>query len=163
VTGPFRWLSPVFFDEFDPNGTLHNSRHAVHIERAQSALFEQLGKDRSAITGRDDDLVYLVRELHIEYLAPVAAPGAILIELAAGTLGRTSATYLFRCADPAGETTFARGHRVIVKIGPDGRPAPWSAWYRDAFRALAPDGSPAPDGLPVPPDPASDAAQGTPE
>jgi len=141
MNGPFRWLSPVFFDEFDPNGTLHNSRHAVHIERAQSALFEQLGKDRGALADRDDDLKYLVRELHIEYLAPIASPGTIAIELSAGALGRTSATYLFRCADPADGTTFARGHRVIVKIGPDGRPAPWSAWYRTAFRALAPDGA----------------------
>jgi acyl-CoA thioester hydrolase len=143
VTGPFRWLSPVFFDEFDPNGTLHNSRHAVHIERAQSALFEQLGKDRAALADRDDDLRYLVRELHIEYLAPVAAPTAMLIELSAGRLGRTSATYRFRCADPASDRTLAHGHRVIVKIGPDGRPAAWTQWYRDAFLALAPADAPA--------------------
>ena len=41
---PFSWLSPVFFDELDLNGALHNARFAVHVERAQSALFEQLGK-----------------------------------------------------------------------------------------------------------------------
>jgi acyl-CoA thioester hydrolase len=41
MTAPFSWLSPVFFDELDLNGALHNSRFAVHVERAQSALFEQ--------------------------------------------------------------------------------------------------------------------------
>jgi acyl-CoA thioester hydrolase len=138
VTGAaFGWLSPVFFDELDINGSLHNARFAVHVERAQSALFEQLGKGWSKPGDRDPDLRYVVRELHIEFLAPLAAPGAMLVELTAGRLGSTSATYLFRCADPDGSTTLARGHRVIVKVDGDGRPAPWSDWYREAFGALA--------------------------
>jgi acyl-CoA thioester hydrolase len=133
----FSWLSPVFFDELDINGSLHNARFAVHVERAQSALFERLGKGWSQPADRDPDLRYVVRELHVEFLAPLAAPGAMLVELAAGRLGSTSATYLFRCADPGGATTLARGHRVIVKVGGDGRPAPWSDWYRGVFGALA--------------------------
>jgi acyl-CoA thioester hydrolase len=137
VTAGFSWLSPVFFDELDINGSLHNSRFAVHVERAQSALFERLGKGWTDLADRDPDLRYAVRELHVEFLAPLAAPGAMLVELTAGSLGTTSATYLFRCADPAGEVTFARGRRVIVKIDGDGRPAPWSAWYRETFESLA--------------------------
>jgi acyl-CoA thioester hydrolase len=137
VTAPFSWLSPVFFDELDPNGALHNSRYAVHVERAQSALFEQLGKTWTSLAERDPDLRYVVRELHVEFLAPVEAPGALLVELMAGRLGQTSATYLFRCASPSTGQTLAHGHRVIVKIDEAGRPAPWSAWYREAFLALA--------------------------
>jgi acyl-CoA thioester hydrolase len=67
----------------------------------------------------------------------MTAPGPMLVELTAAKLGTTSATYLFRCADPAGDVTFAQGHRVIVKIDQAGRPAPWSDWYRSAFEALA--------------------------
>jgi acyl-CoA thioester hydrolase len=137
VTGPFRWLSPVFFDELDLNGALHNARFAVHVERAQSALFEELGKGWTRLADRDPDLRYVVRELHMEFLAPLESPGALLVELTAGGLGRTSATYLFRCADPADDRTLARGHRVIVKIDEDGQPVPWSPWYRDAFGSLA--------------------------
>jgi acyl-CoA thioester hydrolase len=132
-----RWLSPVFFDELDVNGNLHNARFAVHVERAQSALFEQLGKGWTDLADRDPDLRYVVRELHVEFLAPMTAPGPMLVELTAAKLGTTSATYLFRCADPAGDVTFAQGHRVIVKIDQAGRPAPWSDWYRSAFEALA--------------------------
>jgi acyl-CoA thioester hydrolase len=132
-----RWLSPVFFDELDVNGNLHNARFAVHVERAQSALFEQLGKGWTDLADRDPDLRYVVRELHVEFLAPMTAPGPMLVELTAAKLGTTSATYLFRCADPAGDVTFAHGHRVIVKIDQAGRPAPWSDWYRSAFEALA--------------------------
>jgi acyl-CoA thioester hydrolase len=137
MTAPFSWLSPVFFDEMDPNGNLHNSRYAVHVERAQSALFEQLGRSWTELAERDPDLRYVVRELHVEFLAPLRSPGALLVELSAGRLGQTSATYLFRCADPAGGQTLAHGHRVIVKVDQAGRPAPWSPWYRDTFQTLA--------------------------
>ena len=136
MSGPFQWLSPVYFDELDLNGALHNARFAVHVERAQSALFEQLGRGWTSYADRDPDLRYVVRELHVEFLAPLEAPGALLVELSAGKLGRTSATYRFRCATPDGTVTLARGHRVIIKIDADGRPAPWSAWYRGTFEAL---------------------------
>ena len=127
----FTWQSPVFFDELDLNGTLHNSRFAVHVERAQSALFEQLGKEWTVYGERDPDLNYVVRELHVEFLAPMSSPGLMPVELTAEHIGTTSARYGFRCGD------YARGHRVIVKLDPEtGRPAPWSDWYREAFEKL---------------------------
>jgi acyl-CoA thioester hydrolase len=132
----FSYLSPVFFDELDLNGALHNSRFAVHVERAQSALFEELGKGWTRLADRDPDLRYVVRELHLEFLAPLESPGTIRVELTAGDLGRTSATYRFRCTEPDNDRTLAHGHRVIVKIDEAGRPAPWSDWYRETFRRL---------------------------
>lgn len=126
----FTWDSPVFFDELDLNGTLHNSRFAVHVERAQSALFEELGKGWTSFTGRDDDLRYVVRELHIEFLAAFTAPGDLRIELTADKIGTTSAVYGFRCGH------YALGYRVIVKVDASGRPTPWSEWYRRMFAEL---------------------------
>ncbi len=140
----FVWLSPVFFDELDLNGALHNSRFAVHVERAQSALFEQLGKGWTRLGDRDPDLRYVVRELHLEFLTPLESPGALRIELTARSLGKTSATYGFLCTGPDGGPVIARGHRVIVKIDETGQPVPWSPWYRDAFAELAAGRVPAP-------------------
>lgn len=130
----FHWDSPVFFDELDLNGTLHNSRFAVHVERAQSALFEQLGSGWTQFSERAPDLQYAVRELHVEFHAPFTAPGLLPVELIAERIGTTSAVYGFRCgADPV----YASGYRVIVKTDPlTGRPAPWSDWYRERFREL---------------------------
>jgi acyl-CoA thioester hydrolase len=132
----FSWLSPVFFDELDLNGALHNSRFAVHIERAQSALFEALGKGWTSFGDRDPDLRYVVRELHMEFLAPLESPGLLRVELIARRLGRTSATWGFRCLSEDGGRLLAVGHRVIVKISEAGQPAPWSDWYRQAFTEL---------------------------
>lgn len=127
----FVWHSLVFFDELDLNGTLHNARFAVHVERAQSALFEQLGKTWSRIEERDPDLHYVVREFRIEFLAPCTAPGPLRVELTGERLGSSSAVYGFRIgADGA----CARGERAIVKLDPaTGEPSPWSAWYRELF------------------------------
>jgi acyl-CoA thioester hydrolase len=127
----FTWQSPVFFDELDLNGTLHNSRYAVHVERAQSALFEQLGREWASYDDRDPDLHYVVRTLHVELTAPFTAPGLLPVEITAEHLGTTSARYGFRCG------AYAHGHRVIVKVDREtGRPAPWSDWYRQAFEEL---------------------------
>jgi acyl-CoA thioester hydrolase len=121
----FVFDSPVYFDEFDPNGHLHNARFAVHVERAQTAYFERL----SAVAA---DLYYVVRELHVEFLAPFSTPGLLPVTLTGLKIGNTSATYGFTCG------RYARGHRVIVKLDREtGRPAPWSDRYRDAFAELA--------------------------
>lgn len=130
----FSWDSPVFFDELDLNGTLHNSRFAVHVERAQSALFEQLGSGWSRFAERAPDLQYAVRELHVEFLAPFTAPGPLRVELTAERIGTTSAVYGFKCGE---NPIYAKGYRVIVKTDPDtGRPAPWTDWYRQKFTEL---------------------------
>lgn len=127
----FTWNSPVFFDELDLNGTLHNSRFAVHVERAQSALFEQLGKQWFRYADRDPDLHYAVRELHVEFLAAFTAPGPLPVHITADKIGTTSAVYGFECGH------YAKGYRVIVKVDPEtGRPVPWSDWYRAMFAEL---------------------------
>lgn len=141
MTGPYTYDSAVFFDELDLNGTLHNARYALHVERAQSALFEERGLAWSSYEARDADLHYVVRELHVELLRPFTAPGVLPVTLWGERIGRTSATYGFRCGpEPA---PYAVGHRVVVKLDRGtGRPAPWSDAYREAFVALAPAAGP---------------------
>ena len=130
----FTWDSPVFFDELDLNGTLHNARFAVHVERAQSALFEHLGAGWARFADRVPDLHYSVRELHCEFLTPFSAPGPLRVELTADRIGTTSAVYGFRCGD---DPIYATGYRVIVKTDPvTGRPTPWTDWYRKMFTEL---------------------------
>lgn len=127
----FVWDSPVYFDELDLNGTLHNARFALHVERAQSALFESLGKEWASFADRDPDLHYVVREFHIEFHQAFTAPGVLRVEITADKIGTTSARYGFRCGD------YASGYRVIVKIDPEtGRPAAWTDWYRERFASL---------------------------
>jgi acyl-CoA thioester hydrolase len=137
VEGPacFRFGSPVYFDEMDPLGVMHNSRFSVHVERAQSALFEELGYGWTDLSQRHEDIGYVVRGIALEFTAPVASPGVMTVEVVAVRLGRTSATWGYRCAVPGPEgddVPVASGTRVVVKVDESGRPTPWT----DSFRAL---------------------------
>ncbi|MDA3627561.1 hypothetical protein OU415_19110 [Saccharopolyspora sp. WRP15-2] len=116
--------SPVHFDELDPNGHLHNARFALHVERAQTAAFAAAGFDTAAVADRHPDLHYVVRQFNIEFHAPVSSTGHLLVALRLSKLGRTSATWAFRCGPP--EAPNATGEQTIVKVGADGRPLPWS-------------------------------------
>ena len=118
VEGPacFRYDSAVYFDEMDPLGVMHNSRFAVHVERAQSALFEQLGYGWTDLSQRHEDIGYVVRATAMEFTAPVTSPGVMTVEVIAVRLGRTSATWGYRCAVSSGaqEVPVAQGTRVVV-------------------------------------------------
>lgn len=134
-TACFRYDSSVYFDEMDPLGVMHNSRFAVHIERAQSALFEHLGYGWTDVSKRHEDITYVVRGLALEFTAPVASPGVMHVEVVAVSLGRTSATWGYRCSVPGhggGDVAVAHGTRALVKVNASGRPTPWT----DPFRAL---------------------------
>lgn len=136
VTGPacFRFDSPVYFDEMDPLGVVHNTRFAVHMERAQSALFEHLGYGWTDLSQRHEDISYVVRDLTVEFTAPVACQGVMSVEVVAVRLGRTSATWGYRCA--FADTPVANGTRVVIKVD-EGRPVPWTDEFRALFDWLA--------------------------
>jgi acyl-CoA thioester hydrolase len=138
VSAPECWTAQfgVYFDDLDLNGHLHNARLVVLVERAQTALFERLGGAWSTAAERHEDLRYVVRELHLEFHVPVSAPGRLEVAMQALRIGRTSAVYGFRCRFQGAEVDIATGHRAIVKVDSDGRPAAWSQWYRDVFASL---------------------------
>jgi acyl-CoA thioester hydrolase len=144
VTAADCWTSSfgVYFDDLDLNGHLHNARLVVLVERAQTELFERLGGAWSRAGDRHEDLRYVVRELHLEFTAPVSSPGELRIGLQAREIGRTSAVYGFRCRFGAADSEVAIGHRVIVKVDGAGKPAPWTPWYRDVFASLQDGGLP---------------------
>jgi acyl-CoA thioester hydrolase len=131
----FRYDSPVYFDEMDPLGVMHNSRFAVHVERAQSALFEELGYGWTDVSQRHEDIVYVVRDIALEFTAPVSSPGLMAVEVVAVRLGRTSATWGYRCT--VGDVPVANGTRVVVKVDGSGHPVPWTDPFRAMFGWLA--------------------------
>lgn len=127
-----RYQSPVYFDELDPNGHLHNTRFALHVERATTAAFAAAGYDTETVADRHPDLHYVVRSFQIEFHAPVTGAGHLPVLLHLADLGRTSATWTFHC----GRESCASGTRTIVKVAADGRPQPWSERLRSWHTTL---------------------------
>jgi acyl-CoA thioester hydrolase len=123
---------PIHFDELDPNGHLHNTRYAVHVERATTSLLQAVGYDTTAIMPRAPDLHYVVRQFGIEFVAPFRGAGELVVDLNVQQLGRTSLVWAFACYDASGTQLCANGTRTIVKVDGCGRPVPWSAAFRAA-------------------------------
>lgn len=126
---------PVYFDELDSNGHLHNTRFAVHVERATTALFAALGFDTLTVDPRPPDLRYVVRHFGIEFCAPFRGTGELVVDLQVETVGRTSLVWAFDCYTGSAEVLCGRGIRALVKVDEHGLPVPWSDTFRRALDA----------------------------
>ena len=132
---PFAYRTPVFFDDLDTLGMLHNARYALYVERAVSAFYREVtGRVWEQNAHTDSDQFQVVRAFEIEFLAPFVGEGELRVSLEIEHLGETSCTFSFVCTSPDEQTVYARGKRVIVRIDPaTQRSAPWSDRAREVF------------------------------
>ncbi|HUP64422.1 MAG TPA: thioesterase family protein [Thermoanaerobaculia bacterium] len=136
----FRYTSRVHWDELDPLQMLHNSRFAAHVERAVIAFYESAGYRWTMTVSENPDQFHVVRDFHIEFLAPVARPGDLHVEIWVEHLGTTSCIYGFRCTSQDGAITHARGNRTIIKLDPETkRPAAWTDSFQRVHREIRKD------------------------
>ncbi|MCZ7419543.1 MULTISPECIES: thioesterase family protein [unclassified Micromonospora] len=124
----------VHFDDLDALGILHNARYALLLERALTAYWSDRGVAYQAGRASTPDVFHAVREFTISYLAPVTGTGPVAVHFWLEHLGTSSARYAFRFHSLDGTTTYAEGHRTVVRLDPATlRPAPWT----DTARAVA--------------------------
>lgn len=140
----FDHVVEIHFDELDPMRMLHNTRYAVYVERALNAFFWSLGRSYALDVAENPDQLHLVKEFHVEFLAPFTGTGHLTTTIWAEKLGHSSCIYGFHCVSPERGPVHARGHRTIVKVDPATlRPAPWTEWFKEVHRPLLPQCSPA--------------------
>jgi len=133
----FTYTSAIHFDELDPMQMLHNSRFAAHVERAITAWYESVGGRWELRVEDNPDQFHVVRDLHIEYLAPFIGTGSMRIDLWVDRIGTTSCVYAFQCSSVDGTVAYARGQRTIVKVDPRSlRPSPWTDRFRQRHSDL---------------------------
>jgi acyl-CoA thioester hydrolase len=132
----FTFESEVHIDELDLYHMLHNSRYAVHVERADAAWYQHMtGKPFGP--ENDPDQFIFIREYRIEYLIPMMATGTMLVDLWSTKLGRTSSTYGFACWSADRSLLHASGHRTLVKYDQETRqPSPWTDEFREIIGRL---------------------------
>lgn len=127
----FTYLAAIHFDELDPMQMLHNTRFAVHIERAVAAWYHSAGWRWHTRPEDNPDQFHVVREMRIEFLRPVVGPGAMRIDIWVEHIGNSSCVYGFSCTSEDGSVEHARGQRVIVKIDPSShRTVAWTDRFR---------------------------------
>ncbi|HEX5596950.1 MAG TPA: thioesterase family protein [Micromonosporaceae bacterium] len=126
---------PVYFDDLDPMGIVHNARYAVLLERGLSTYWAARGHSFKEGRPSSPDVIHAVRELTITFHAPIRGTGQVAAHFWFNHFGTTSAEYGFRLLSTDGCQVHAEGRRTIVRIDPvTMRPTAWS----DALRAIAP-------------------------
>jgi acyl-CoA thioester hydrolase len=138
----------VHFDDIDAMGVLHNARYALLLERAMITFWSRHGHSFEAGRPTTSDSFNVVKEFSITYLTPVRGTGEVAVHFWVEHLGTSSAVYAFRMLSLDGDTTFAVGRRVVVKLDAATlAPAPWTAQAHDIARRIAgpvlPAGAPA--------------------
>ena len=103
---------PVRWGDMDRYGHVNNIRYVQYLEEARIAWFASLSMDIDH--GPEAPVVLQVQHT---YLRPVVHPAAVIVELYAGTLGRSSLVLehrLFTEADP--EVLYGEGFCKLVWI-----------------------------------------------
>ncbi|MFI8996546.1 acyl-CoA thioesterase [Streptomyces sp. NPDC053542] len=139
-TLPFGELVPVtvHFDDLDALGMLHNSRFPLLVERAWGEYWHGHGFGYSGDWATAGDMANVIKEMRVSYEAPITRPGTYAAHLWIEKLGRTSLTYGFRVCSADGATTYAQGHRILVRVDAATlRPTPWTDEARAIARKLA--------------------------
>lgn len=130
----FEFHSEIYFDELDALWVLHHSRYLKHLERAQQAFFQQLLGVDDFNAQRDEDIYVVVRNLEIDYRAPVRNPGPVLIRYTVERVRAAGVTMPFAFLSANGETLHCGGRRTVCKLsGLTHQPAEWSPPFRAAL------------------------------
>lgn len=132
--GLFVHRTRIWFDELDPLGVLHHSRFVYHLERAQKAMF-------AAIMGVDTldpkvapDIYGLVRNLELNYTAPIAGECEVLVGLAVSRVRAAGLTVRFAFRSRDGATLHCHGERTLCRMSVATRaPAEWTPAFVERY------------------------------
>ncbi|MFF4426334.1 acyl-CoA thioesterase [Streptomyces sp. NPDC001549] len=130
-------LVQVHFDDLDPLGMVHNSRHALFVERAITAYWQEQGWSMDRDRSRYRDIHLVVREFLVTYREPIRGAGEICVQFRISRLGRTSVVYEFQVRSADGRCVHAHGRRVQVRVDPESlQPLAFSDELRETARDL---------------------------
>lgn len=136
--GVFVHRTRIWFDELDALGVLHHSRFVYHLERAQKAMFAHILGVDTLDPALAPDVYCLVRNLELNYVAPVEGECDILIAvkvLRVRAAGMTAA-FAFRSADEA--VLHCHGSRTVCRMSVGTKaPAEWTPLFREKYEAWA--------------------------
>ncbi len=134
--GLFVHRTRIWFDELDALGVLHHSRFVYHLERAQKAMFGHILGVDTLDPVVAPDVYCLVRNLELNYTAPVSGECEILVAVkivrvrAAGM----TAAFSFRSCD--GTTLHCQGTRTVCRMSLLSKaPEEWTPLFREKYGA----------------------------
>lgn len=127
----------VYYEDTDLAGIVYYANYLRFIERARTEALIAMGIDQAAIRARDG-LVFAVRRVAVDYLAPARFQDEIDVVTTAGQVGGARAELVQEVR--RGAELLVRAEVVIVCLGADGRPRRMPVEVRSALGGLGPGG-----------------------
>ncbi|WP_114521698.1 YbgC/FadM family acyl-CoA thioesterase [Altererythrobacter sp. ZODW24] len=130
----------AYYEDTDLSGVVYHANYLRWFERARSDLLRLLDIDqRKAV--EDGEGAYAVADMQIRYLRPAKLDDAVVIETRCTALGAASCK-MYQRALRGGEL-LADAYLRVGFVAPDGRPRRQPAPWREAFKSVLSQESPA--------------------
>ncbi len=108
----------VFYEDTDMGGVVYHANYLKFIERARSDYVRGLGNDQNAM--RDDGIVWVIRRIEADYLAPARFDDELTIET--HFISRSGVRLTMGQLVKRGETEIFRATVTAVCMNAQGKP-----------------------------------------
>ena len=114
-----RFETRVYYEDTDLAGIVYYANYLKFIERARSEYVREMGVDQRAMK-EDDGVVFAVRRVEADYLAPARFDDELLVETRIETM--TGARLVFRQEVKRADQLLFTALVTIVAINAEGQP-----------------------------------------
>jgi acyl-CoA thioester hydrolase len=124
----------VYYEDTDAGGIVYHANYLRYFERARTDWLRSLGAVHTELDARHG-LVFVVRDLAIDYLAPARLDDELLVDVHVLETRRASMRLAQYARLPGGdEPLVACALRIAAIDRGTGRPAGFPRWLTDRFR-----------------------------
>lgn len=125
----------VYYEDVDLAGIVYYANYLRFIERGRTEALLALGVDQARLKA-DAGIVFAVRRVEIDYLAPALFQDELVVTTALAAIAGARVELAQEVR--RGGAALARARVVIVALGADGRPGRIPPDIREALEQLAP-------------------------
>ncbi len=97
---PFSLPIRVYWEDTDAGGVVYHAAYVCFLERARTEWLRGLGVSQQALRERDD-VVFAVRGMQVDFLAPARLDDALDVEVRIAQVGRASLDFAQRIVRPS--------------------------------------------------------------
>ncbi len=88
----FEWPIRVYYEDTDAGGVVFYANYLKYLERGRTEWLRHLGFGQDRLM-RDGGIVFAVRRVEIDYLAPARLDDALLVQVEIATLSKVAITF----------------------------------------------------------------------
>lgn len=123
----------VYWEDTDAGGVVYHATYVCFLERARTEWLRTLGISQQALR-ESDDVVFAVRGMEVDFLAPARLDDALDVEVRLAEVGRASLAFSQRIVRPADARVLIDARVRVACLSASGfRPRPLPDGLRREF------------------------------